>query len=174
MGFFDKLKKTTEEVEKKSIPEKTEKKKKEAKPGAEKIKIKPDVPKEAVVPKKAALESEPGEPVTDGELAIDVYETGGDFVIRSTIAGVKAEDLDITIENDIVTVRGGRKKETEEGTKKYYYQECYWGEFSRQVILPEEVDGSKAEASIKEGILTLRIPKIAKVQKRKISIKQEE
>ena len=114
------------------------------------------------------------EPDFEGELAIDVYETDGDFVIQSTIAGVKAEDLDITIENDIVTIRGSREKQVTEEEKKYYYQECYWGAFSRQVILPEEVDGSKAEAAIKEGVLTLRIPKAKKIQKRKVSIKQEE
>ncbi|MBI2626226.1 MAG: Hsp20/alpha crystallin family protein [Candidatus Nealsonbacteria bacterium] len=170
MGFFDKLKKSAEEVEEKPIPEKTEKKKKEAKLRAEKIKIQPDVPKAAVVSKK----EEKNEPITQGELAIDVYETDEDFVIRSTIAGVKAEDLDISIENDIVTIKGSRQKQTEEKTKKYYYQECYWGEFSRQVILPEEVDGSKAEASIKDGILTLKIPKVIRIQKRKITIKQED
>ena len=109
----------------------------------------------------------------EGELAIDVYETNGDFIIKSTIAGVKAEELDITIENDIVTIRGSREKQTSEETKKYYYQECYWGTFSRQVILPEEVDGSKAEASMKDGVLTLKIPKTAKIKKRKIAIKQE-
>lgn len=177
MGFFDKLKKSAEEIKEKPIPEKTEKKTKEAKPKAGKIKIKPETPKKIAAKEEESQpspQSEREEPITEGELAIDVYETGENFVIRSTIAGVKAEDLDITIENDIVTIKGARKKQTEEETKKYYYQECYWGEFARQIILPEEVDGSKAEASIKDGILTLKIPKVIKIQKRKIAIKQEE
>lgn len=171
MGFFDKLKMGSEEAPLSEDLKQEEPKKKTAKrPKTEKVKIEPRVeletePKEKKESPQAELE---------GELAIDVYETDGDFVIQSTIAGVKAEDLDITIENDIVTVKGSREKQTTEETKKYYYQECYWGTFQRQVILPEEVDGSQAEAKIKDGVLTLRIPKIIKIQKRKISIKQEE
>ena len=178
MGFFDKLKREvegTEETPTPELPKEKAGKKKEAKSKPKKLKVKP-----AEQPQKAASREEilapAGREETDfeGELAIDVYETDGDFVIKSTIAGVKADDLDIAIENDIVTIRGSRQKQTIEEAKKYYYQECYWGAFSRQVILPEEVNGSKAEAAIKDGILTLKIPKIAKVQKRKIAIKQEE
>ena len=109
----------------------------------------------------------------EGQLAIDVYQTPNDIVVESAIAGIKPEDLDITIENDIVTIRGERKKQMIEEAKKYYYEECYWGTFSRQIILPEEVDGDKAEASIKDGVLTLRVPKVARVKKRKITIRQE-
>ena len=150
----------------------------------EKTKEKPKNKKEARVPQKIqpkeekrpekSKQIERKEPDLEGELAIDVYETDAHFIIQSTIAGVKADDLDIAIENDIVTIRGNRKKQITEETKKYYYQECYWGAFSRQVILPEEVDGSKAEASIKDGVLTLKIPRISKIQKRKVAIRQEE
>ena len=164
MGFFDKLKmgpdtksKRKEESPAKKIKQKI-------------VKTKIEAPKKGgVAPLMQADDSDLG-----GELAIDVVETESDFVIQSTIAGVKAEDLDITIENDIVTIKGSREKQTSEQTKKYYYQECYWGAFSRQVILPEEVDGSKAGASMKDGVLTLRIPKIEKIQKRKINIKKED
>jgi len=175
MGFFDKLKMgaSAESKREEESPEK------EVKQKTSKTKVK--VPKK----EKAAVliqEAEPMPPKKDkaeesdfeGELAIDVYETDNDFVIRSTIAGVKAEDLDITIENDIVTIKGSREKQTSEQAKKHYYQECYWGTFSRQVILPEEVDGSKAEATMKDGVLTLRIPKIEKILKRKIAIKRED
>lgn len=107
----------------------------------------------------------------EGKLAIDLYKAGGDLVIQSTIAGVKPEDLDITIQGDIVTIKGVRAKPSEEPERSYYYQECYWGPFSRQIILPEEVDPSRAEASLEEGILTIRIPRIEKEKKRKILIK---
>jgi HSP20 family protein len=70
----------------------------------------------------------------------------------------------------MVTIKGSRAEQTEESGKKYYYQECYWGSFSRQIILPEEVDSGKAEAAMKDGILTLRIPKIHKVQKKKVTV----
>jgi HSP20 family protein len=112
----------------------------------------------------------------EAQLSIDVYETEDNFVIQSTIAGVKAEDLDISIEDDLVTIRGARQHQEESTGKNYFYQECYWGGFSRQVILPEEVEGSLAQAKVKDGILTLTIPKSKRTQKkkRKISIKQEE
>src|SRR3989344_3910019 len=176
MGFFDKLKigaekepaKEEKKAKKETAPKPTGNVKSAKKTEKEEIKIVEEETKERL-PKKSKEEDSDFE----GELAIDVYETDTEFVVQSTIAGIKAENLDITIENDIVTVKGSREKQVTEETKKYYYQECYWGAFSRQVILPEEVDGSKAEAAIKDGVLTLRIPKVVKIQKRKIAIKQE-
>ena len=110
----------------------------------------------------------------EGQLAIDVYETDTLLVLQSTIAGVKAGDLDLSIENDMVTIRGKREKPTDDEKKNYFYQECYWGPFSRQVILPEEVDVSQAEAIIKEGVLTVKIPKLQLKKKRKIEITEED
>lgn len=104
----------------------------------------------------------------EGQLTVDVYETEGEIVVRSAIAGVKPEDLDISIENDILIIKGERKEYQEE-VKNYYYQECYWGKFSREIVLPEEVNSSKAAATMKDGILTIRIPKINKGKKISIS-----
>ena len=106
-----------------------------------------------------------------GQLAIDVYQTDNELVIQSTIAGVKPEDLDISIEADAVLIRGKRDYPPETSEKNYFYQECYWGPFSRQIILPEETDPNQAEASMKEGVLTIRIPKIERKKKRKITVK---
>lgn len=176
MGFFDKLKGGSEEKKAKKEKEPALRQAQGKPPKIKSVKKEEKEEIEVVeekVEKKEKLPKKSEESDFEGELAIDVYETDTDFVVQSTIAGIKAEDLDITIENDIVTIKGSRQKQTSEETKKYYYQECYWGTFSRQVILPEEVDGSKAEASIKDGVLTLRIPKVIKVQKRKVAIKQE-
>lgn len=107
-----------------------------------------------------------------GELAVDFYETDEEFIVRSTIAGVKAENLDISIENDTLTIKGGRQKCEEGKVKNYFYQECYWGSFLRQIILPEEVDGSGVEAAVKDGVLTVKIPKSQKKKRNKITIKQ--
>lgn len=107
----------------------------------------------------------------DGQLAVDVYQTDTELVIRSAIAGIKTEDLDISIESDSVMIRGVREHPPEKSEKNYFYQECYWGPFSRQIILPEETDSGRAEASMKEGILTIRIPKIERKEKRKILVK---
>ena len=108
----------------------------------------------------------------EGQLAVDVYQTDAELVIQSTIAGVKTENLDISIEADTVLIRGNRQEPEEQGEKNYFYQECYWGPFSRQIILPEETDPSRAEAVMKEGVLTIRIPKIEREKKRKITVKE--
>jgi len=109
---------------------------------------------------------------SEGQLAIDVYQNEKELVIQSTIAGIKPEDLDIFIEGDKVSIKGKREKPIEEGERNYFYQECYWGAFSREIILPVEVDPSRTEASFKEGILTIRIPKIEREKKRKIEVKE--
>ena len=108
---------------------------------------------------------------TEGQLSIDVYQTPADIVIKSTIAGVKPENLDIAITNDMVTIRGRREAEEDLGKDDYFYQECYWGRFSREIILPCEVDPSRTEATMKEGVLTIKIPKIEREKKRKVVVK---
>ncbi|MDP4007501.1 MAG: Hsp20/alpha crystallin family protein [bacterium] len=107
----------------------------------------------------------------EGELAVDVYQTDDEIVIQSTIAGVKPEDLDISIENDTITISGERRNIIEDKGKNYFYQECFWGAFSRQIILPEEVDGGRAEATMKDGVFTLRIPKIERQKIRKVKVR---
>jgi HSP20 family protein len=105
----------------------------------------------------------------EGQLTIDVYQTENDLVIQTAVAGVKPEDLDVSIERDVVTIRGGREKQYQE-KGDYFIQECFWGTFSRQIILPAEVDPSQAKASFKEGVLTIRMPKIKREKKVKINI----
>jgi len=108
---------------------------------------------------------------TEGQLAVDVFQTEGELVIQSTIAGLKSEDLDIAIEGDKVTIRGRRERPTKDEKINYFYQECYWGPFSREIILPVEIDPSKAGAIFKEGVLIIRMPKIEREKKRKISVR---
>lgn len=133
--------------------------------------------KEIKEPALAISEAEPIAPKKDkwfeseGQLAIDVYQTETELIIQSAIAGIRSEDLDISIEEDQVLIRGERERPAEKGERNYFYQECYWGPFSRQIILPVETDPSRAQASMKEGILTIRIPKIERQKKRKIMIK---
>ena len=166
MGFFDKLKGGVEAEEPK--PKKTEPQKK-IEPESE-----PESEPEPEFESEPEAEPKKKESQQEGQLAIDVFETNGEFVIQSTIAGVKAEDLDITVENDLVIIRGNRQNRLEVEEKKYFYQECYWGPFSRKVILPEEVDGSRVEAKMKDGVLTLILPKVYKKEKRKIIVTQED
>ncbi|MDO8265097.1 MAG: Hsp20/alpha crystallin family protein [Candidatus Parcubacteria bacterium] len=119
-----------------------------------------------------AKETLPEEKI-NAQLSIDVYETEESLIIQSTIAGIKVEDLDISLENNILTIKGERKRQEENEIKNYFYKECYWGQFQRQLILPTQVDGLKVQAVIKDGVLILKIPKIRKEKKRKISIKEE-
>lgn len=107
----------------------------------------------------------------EGQLTIDVYQTESDIAIKSTIAGVKPEDLDVSINNDMVTIKGERKNEEEVPEENYYYQECYWGKFSRSVILPVDVLAEKIEASMKNGILTVRLPKADVNKTKKIQVR---
>lgn len=137
-----------------------------AKPAAAAAKTKKITP----LPEKNHQIEEDWLPESEGQLTIDVYQTPNEIVIRSTIAGVKPEDLDITITNDMVTIKGKREKDEEVQTEDYYYQECYWGAFSRSVILPVDVEADKATAGMKNGILTIRLPKIERIKTRKISI----
>ena len=107
----------------------------------------------------------------EGELTIDMYQTHDELVIQSAIAGVKPEDLDVTIEKDMVTIKGERERQFVEESENFFHQECYWGRFSRQVLVPVDIDASRAQATIKEGILTIRIPVIEQEKTRKVTVK---
>jgi len=95
----------------------------------------------------------------DGELVIDVYETNSDFVVLAAIAGIQIKDLDISLEKDMMVIKGNRSDPHDHADKKYFYQECYWGPFSRKIVLPENIDIDKADAQIDKGILTVKIPR---------------
>ena len=108
----------------------------------------------------------------DGELTVDIYDNGDAIMIQSTVAGVKPEDLDISITTDSVTIRGKRKQQEEIREEDYYYKELFWGAFSRSIILPEEIEEGEAEAKLKHGLLSIRLPKKKRniVQKLKVKV----
>jgi len=106
----------------------------------------------------------------EGQLAVDIYQTKDELIIKAPIAGVKPEDIDITITDDVVTVKGHRSDTKEVESEHYFAQECYWGAFSRSVILPVSTVADKAQASFKNGILSIRIPKADQAKVRKIQI----
>jgi len=106
----------------------------------------------------------------DGQLTVDVYQTEDEIVVQSTIAGVDQNDIDIAVTNDMVTIKGKRAMQEKIRSSDYYYQELFWGPFSRSIILPEDVDSDTAKASMKNGLLTIRLPKLAKTKTKKIKI----
>jgi len=105
----------------------------------------------------------------EGQLALDVHETKDNIIVRSTIAGAKPEDIEISVNNDMLTIRGSRKEEEQIDEENYFYRECYWGNFSRSIILPKPIEADKINAKLKNGILTITLPK-TKLNKTKIDI----
>lgn len=107
----------------------------------------------------------------EGELTVDVYQTPDSVVIKSMIAGVRPEDLDIAITRDLVTIRGKREEERISDDGEYVTKELYWGSFSRTITLPVEVDVDEAEAIEKHGLLIIKLPKLDKKKKSKLKVK---
>jgi len=111
----------------------------------------------------------------EGQLAVDVFQDHeNNIVIASTVAGVTSDNLDIAINNDMVTIRGRRSFPYDVSEEQYYYQECYWGGFSRSIILPVDVKAEEAIASLKNGVLTITIPKADGVQVRVVDVNTED
>jgi HSP20 family protein len=97
----------------------------------------------------------------DGQLAIDVFQTDKKIIIKSTIAGVEPGNLKISLHNDLLTIKGRRSIKEIVKEEDYLYRECYWGPFSRSIILPSEVDDKKVEADLENGVLTITLQKSA-------------
>lgn len=110
----------------------------------------------------------------EGQLAIDAYQNDDEVVVKAPIAGVKPEELEISITDEVVTIKGERKEQQEITRDNYFCQECYWGGFSRSYVLPVAVDSEQAQASLKNGILTIHIPKQEKTKTRVLKIQAEE
>jgi HSP20 family protein len=107
----------------------------------------------------------------EGELAVDIYETEKNIVIQAPIAGVKREDIEVVTEKDTVIIKGSRAcPRTEEEVKSFYTQECFFGNFRREIIMPEDFDPSHIKADLKEGVLIVEVPKIEREKQRKIKI----
>ena len=105
----------------------------------------------------------------EGQLSVDVYHNDKEIVVRSTMAGVKPGDLNIIVANDLLTIRGKRDAEPSINPSDYLYRECYWGKFSRTIVLPVDVLTDEAQATFKNGLLTIVVPKES--SKRDVPIK---
>ncbi len=129
-------------------------------------------PQRTISPTIAADDAE-SKPVEEpaGELAVDVYQTPTHIVVKAMIAGVRPEDLEVSITRDMVTIRGKRERHTEGGSDDFFFQELYWGAFARTVVLPQEVDIEGAEAMEKHGLLVIRLPKLDKGRQAKLKVK---
>ena len=118
-------------------------------------------PTEAEEPSETAGEEE-WEGDTDdfpGQLAVDVYETADKLIVKARTAGIKKNDLDVSISDNILTISGVLGDNEEEKTTRWHIQECYWGEFSRTIALPVQVHEDEVEAELKDGVLTIAFNK---------------
>ena len=92
----------------------------------------------------------------EGQLSVDVLTAGDELVIVATLAGTRPEDISLHLYKDLLTIRGVRQNPVPEVTE-YYYQECFWGPFSRTIVLPVDVEQESAQAQYRAGILTIRL-----------------
>lgn len=118
---------------------------------------------EAVIPARAAASQA-------GQIAVDIYEVEGYYIIRAPIAGVKLSDIDIEVDDKVLTISGERNPSDDIPTDQYYLQECFWGEFQRSITLPVSIDPKKVKATFsKDSILKVIVPKEEKVKIVRIS-----
>jgi HSP20 family protein len=105
-----------------------------------------------------------------GQLAVDVYETRERLVVKARTAGVNKNDLDVSISDNQLTIRGTLSAGNEDGVENYFLQECYWGEFSRTIALPVPVKEEEIEAVLKDGVLTISFGKVKQDTIKKIQV----
>ncbi|MEI7810158.1 MAG: Hsp20/alpha crystallin family protein [bacterium] len=126
--------------------------------------------------KKITVKNEDGknwmeEENEEAELTVDVYQTPTEIVVQTMIAGVKPEDLDLTITREMLTIRGKREESRTVDEDNYFTKELYWGAFSRTILLPQEVEPEETEAIEKHGLLTIKLEKVDKEKKTSVKIK---
>jgi len=109
----------------------------------------------------------------EGQLTVDMFQTPQEIIIQAMVAGTPPDELDISITRDMITIKGKRQKMREAIEDDYYYKELYWGSFSRSILLPQEIDTEESEATTKDGLLTIRLPKIDKDKVKKVKIKHK-
>ena len=107
----------------------------------------------------------------EAELTVDVYQTQNDIIVQAMVAGVKPEDVELTLARDMITIRGKREESRTISEENFFTKELYWGTFSRTILLPAEVDPEEAEATEKHGLLTVKLPKIDKDKKTSVKVK---
>lgn len=117
-------------------------------------------------PHHSVAEDEP-----DGQLPVDVYQTASEIVIRTFIAGVRPDEINLSISRDMVVIEGAREERDQIGEEDYFIRELFWGSFARTILLPQEVDVDNSSAGAKDGLLTIILPKLDKARQTKLRVK---
>jgi len=108
---------------------------------------------------------------TEGQLPVDVYQTPSEIVLRAFVAGVRADELNVSISRDMVVIEGSRAVREQISDSDYFSQELFWGSFTRKILLPQEIDVENSSASSKDGLLTIIMPKLDKARQTKLKVK---
>lgn len=138
---------------------------------SDKIKVRGDVPMKNNGGDNVAFDNETA---ADGQLTIDVFQDEDYICVQSAIAGITPDDLDVTITKESVSIRGRREKVQKVDDGDYFYQECFWGSFSRSVVLPQEIDPDSSTASFKNGVLTIKMPKLSRKKMKNLKVKTDD
>ena len=107
----------------------------------------------------------------EGQLPVDVHQTQSDIIIRAFVAGVRPDELNISISRDMVEIEGNRSEREQVSEPDYFSRELFWGSFSRTILLPQEVDVEASSANAKDGLLTIILPKLDKARQTKLRVK---
>lgn len=110
-------------------------------------------------------------PTDEGQLPVDVHQTGSDIIVRAFVAGVRPDELSLSISRDMVEIQGSRTEREQTAGPDYFVRELFWGSFTRTILLPQEVDVDAASATAKDGLLTIILPKLDKARQTKLRVK---
>lgn len=107
----------------------------------------------------------------EGELSVDVFQNSNEIIIKTMVAGVRPDNLDVSISRDMVTIKGKRESENTIADDDFFHKELYWGSFSRTIVLPQEIDVDAAEAVEKHGLLIIKLPKLDKNRSTRLKVR---
>ncbi len=110
-------------------------------------------------------------PANEGQLPVDVHQTGSDIIVRAFVAGVRPDELGLSISRDMVEISGSRTEREQVTGQDYFVRELFWGSFTRTILLPQEVDVDASSATAKDGLLTIILPKLDKARQTKLRVK---
>jgi HSP20 family protein len=126
---------------------------------------------ESSVSAHSADQTDDGAMSAEGQLPVDVHQTQTEIVVRAFVAGVRPDELNISISRDRVEIEGSRTEREQVSGGDYFTRELFWGSFTRAIMLPEEIDVEASSASTKDGLLTLVLPKLDKARQTKLKVK---
>lgn len=142
----------------------------------EELQIKTPTARDRARPQAGAASARPAPldddlPGSEGQLPVDVNQTASDIIIRAFVAGVRPDELNISISRDMVEIEGSRMEREQVAGPDYFTRELFWGSFSRTIMLPQEVDVEASSANAKDGLLTIILPKLDKARQTKLRVK---